>query len=215
MSMALDPQARPAYGMAQRFRGFLPVAIDVETAGLDPQHHALLEIGAVFMDFDTHGLLRPTESLWLPVQPFPGSQVDPQAMAVHRIDLQHRQIHGLAEREALQTLYRRIRQATRKTNCLRAILVGHNAHFDLAVLRAANQRCAIKRNPLHAFSCLDTVTLGAAVYGETVLVRVARAAGLQVEDERLHQAIYDARLTATLFCKAINSLQPIFCANAT
>lgn len=94
-------------------------------------------------------------------------------------------------------------------------LVGHNAHFDLAVLRAANQRCAIKRNPLHAFSCLDTVTLGAAVYGETVLVRVARAAGLQVEDERLHQAIYDARLTATLFCKAINSLQPIFCANAT
>jgi ribonuclease T len=213
--MALDPQAFPSSGMAQRFRGFLPVAIDVETAGLDPQHHALLEIGAVFMDFDTHGLLRPTESLCLPVQPFPGSQVDPQAMAVHRIDLQHRQTHGLAEREALQELYRRIRQATREANCLRAILVGHNAHFDLAVLRAANQRCAIKRNPFHAFSCLDTVTLGAVVYGETVLVRVARAAGLPVEDERLHQAIYDARLTATLFCKAINSLQPVFCANAT
>lgn len=201
--------------MAQRFRGFLPVVIDVETAGLDPLRHALLEIGAVFMDFDTHGLLRPTESLYLPVQPFPGSQVDPQAMAVHRIDLENRQIHGLAEHQALQELYRRIRQATRAAKCLRAILVGHNAHFDLAVLRAANQRCAIKRNPFHAFSCLDTVSLGAAAYGETVLVRAARAAGLQVEDERLHQAIYDARLTAALFCNVINSLQPIFRGNAT
>jgi ribonuclease T len=209
-SCELPPDSPDRHPMAQRFRGFLPVVIDVETAGLDPQHHALLEIGAVFVDFDAQGLLIPTDSCYLPVQPFPGSLADPRAMAIHGIDLHQRLIHGLAEQEALQTLYRRVRQAMRQSQCLRAILVGHNAHFDLAVLRAANTRCAIKRNPFHAFSCLDTVSLSAAAYGETVLARAAQVAGLEVDNEHLHRALYDARLTAALFCTIINACRPLF-----
>ena len=39
------PQAQRA--MSQRFRGFLPVVVDVETGGFDSQRNALLEIAAV------------------------------------------------------------------------------------------------------------------------------------------------------------------------
>ena len=34
-----------------RFRGFLPVIVDVETAGIDPQKNALLEMCIVLIDY--------------------------------------------------------------------------------------------------------------------------------------------------------------------
>ena len=97
-----------------------------------------------------------------------------------------------------------VRQELRETGCSRAILVGHNAFFDLAFLNAAVARNAIKRNPFHPFSNLDTVTLAALAYGQTVLARAAAAAGIPWNSDEAHSAIYDAERTAELFCKVVN-----------
>ena len=47
--------------MCQRFRGFLPVVVDVETGGFDFRNDALLEIAAVIPEMDDNGLLTPGE----------------------------------------------------------------------------------------------------------------------------------------------------------
>ena len=41
--------------MCERFRGFLPVVVDVETGGFNEQTDALLQIAAVILDMDKQG----------------------------------------------------------------------------------------------------------------------------------------------------------------
>jgi ribonuclease T len=45
--------------IASRFRGFLPVVVDVETGGINPATDALLEIAVVLLGYDEHGRLAP------------------------------------------------------------------------------------------------------------------------------------------------------------
>ena len=94
--------------------------------------------------------------------------------------------------------------------CKRAVLVGHNAHFDLGFLNAAIARSGIKRSPFHPFSCFDTATLAGVAYGQTVLRRAATAAGMDWDDEAAHSARYDTEQTARLFCRIVNRFQPIY-----
>ena len=57
-----EMQETPAFKpMAERFRGFLPVVVDVETGGFDWNKHALLEIAAVPIELDEHGRFVPGE----------------------------------------------------------------------------------------------------------------------------------------------------------
>lgn len=193
--------------ISQRFRAYLPVVVDVETAGFDPARHALLEVAAIILGMDAAGLLYPQSEHSLHVLPFPDSELDPKALAFTGIDPYHPFRGALAEREALELLFRPIRQAVKETGCKRAILVGHNAAFDLSVLNAAASRCGIKRNPFHPFSTLDTVTLSALAYGETVLAKAAQAAGIVWDEQAAHAALYDAQQTATVFCAVLNRWQ--------
>ncbi|MFO1430665.1 MAG: ribonuclease T [Candidatus Competibacteraceae bacterium] len=190
--------------IAGRFRGFLPVIIDVETGGFNAQTDALLEIAAVLLHLDEAGYLQPERTIACHIEPFPGARLEPASMAVNGIDPYHPFRQALPEAEALRLIFREVRQELRETGCSRAILVGHNAFFDLAFLNAAVARNAIKRNPFHPFSNLDTVTLGALAYGQTVLGRAAVAAGIPWNSHQAHSAIYDAERTAELFCKVVN-----------
>ena len=191
-------------GMADRFRGFLPVAIDVETGGLAPATDALLEIAAVPLDMDAAGDLFPEEPVRYAVRPFPGARIDPASLKLIGIDPHDPERQAVAEREALDGVFRVVRQAVRAHRCQRAVLLGHNAAFDLAVVNAACERAGVKRNPLHPFSTLDTVSLGALAYGQTVLARIAERAGLGWDDEKAHRADYDALMTARAFCAIVN-----------
>lgn len=191
-------------GMADRFRGFLPVAIDVETGGLAPATDALLEIAAAPIEMDAAGDLRPAAAVRYAVRPFPGARIDPASLKLIGIDPQDPERGAVGEREALDGVFRVIRQAVRAHHCQRAVLLGHNAAFDLAVVNAACERAGVKRNPLHPFSVFDTVSLGALAYGQTVLARIAERAGLGWEDERAHRADYDALMTARAFCAVVN-----------
>lgn len=195
--------------MAGRFRGFLPVVVDVETGGFNARTDALLEIAAVLLEYDQDLLKRGTTHRFH-VKPFEGSNMDPASLAVNGIDPDHPLRPAIDERDALQRIFREVRRAVRESQCQRAILVGHNASFDLAFLNEAIDRTGIKRNPFHPFSSFDTATLCGVAFGQTVLARAVAAAGLEWDEESAHSAAYDAEITADVFCEIVNRFQPVF-----
>ncbi|PNS09590.1 ribonuclease T [Solilutibacter silvestris] len=197
-----DP-ARPT--LATRFRGFLPVVVDVETGGFDWNRHALLEIAAVPLDLDADGKLICGETISAHLHPAPGTDIDPKSLEITGIQLDHPFRLAKPEREALDHVFNGVRAAVKKHGCQRAILVGHNAHFDLNFVNAAVARVGHKRNPFHPFSVFDTVTMAGLAYGQTVLARAVHAAGIDWDGAEAHSAVYDAEKTAALFCKIANS----------
>lgn len=202
--------AEQARMMAARFRGFLPVVVDVETGGFNPGTDALLEIAAVLLRFDDNGDVQRHSSHWYHVTPFEGSNIEQASLDVTGIDPDHPLRPALPEREALRRLFREVRTEVKAQGCNRAVLVGHNAWFDLSFLNAAVARTEIKRNPFHPFSCFDTATLGGVAFGQTVLARAIEAADLGWDGGEAHSAIYDAEKTADLFCGIVNRFRPMY-----
>jgi ribonuclease T len=194
----------PATTLGERFRGFYPVVVDVECGGLDAERDALLEIAAVLLDMDGDGRLVRRETVSTHVVPFPGAHLDPKALEVTGIDPHHPLRGALEERQALDHIFDPIRKGMKAAGCTRAVLVGHNAAFDLGFLNAAIRRTGHKRSPFHPFSTLDTVSLAALAYGQTVLAKALQAAGLEWDTSRAHSAVYDAEQTAELFCHIVN-----------
>jgi ribonuclease T len=196
--------------MRDRFRGFLPVVVDVETGGFNASTDALLEIAAVLLSLDGSGRLVRGATIREHVRPFEGARMDPASLAVNGIDPWHPLRIASTENDALGAVFKEVRQAIRDQDCTRAILVGHNASFDLGFLNAAVARAGIRRNPFHPFSCFDTATLAGVAYGQTVLSRAAQAAGLEWSTEAAHSAAYDAERTADVFCLICNQFQPLY-----
>ena len=199
-----------SYEIADRFRGFLPVVVDVETGGFNAKTDALLEIAAVLVGPQRNGKLGRIETIRYHVKPFEGANLDPASLAVNGIDPHHPLRPAIDERDALQRVFREVRRAVREFSCSRAILVGHNAAFDLGFVNEAIARTQMKRSPFHPFSCFDTATLCGVAYGQTVLARAVRAAGLEWDETQAHSAAYDAEVTADVFCDVVNRFQPIF-----
>ncbi len=191
--------------MVDRFRGYLPVVVDVETGGFNASTDALLEVAAVLITMDKEGQIKRGRTLHANIEPFAGANIEQEAIQFNGIDPHHPFRESKSEHEALQEMFRPIRQALKESSCKRAILVGHNAFFDLGFLNAAVARCGIKRNPFHPFSTFDTVSLSGLAYGQTVLARAAKAAGMDWNQNDAHSAIYDAEQTAELFCKIVNA----------
>ena len=200
------PAPRPPK-LGHRFRGFLPVVVDVETGGFNAQTDALLEIAAVILGVDENGDLVRRQTVFSHVTPFPGANLEKASMEINGIKVDNPLRLARPEAEALAHIFKPIRQAVSENGCTRAILVGHNAHFDLGFLNAAIARTGIKRSPFHPFSAFDTVTLAGAMLGQTVLARSLQVAGLGHDQSEAHSAIYDAEKTADLFCLLVNRLK--------
>jgi ribonuclease T len=190
--------------IANRFRGFLPVVIDIETAGFNARRDAMLEIAAVTLDMDEDGKISRRETFSSHVEPFPGANLDQESLDFTGIDPYNPFRMAKPEREALETIFKPVRKLIRESGCNRAVLVGHNAFFDLSFVNAAVSRTGIKRNPFHPFSTFDTVSLAGMAYGQTVLSRAVEAAGFTWNNEKAHSAVYDTERTADLFCNIIN-----------
>lgn len=197
-------------GIAARFRSFLPVVIDVETGGFNANTDALLEIAAVLLDLDDDGNLTPREPIRYHVKPFPGAVLEPASLEVTGIDPFHPLRPDVDEDEALRAVFKSVRTEVKKQSCNRAILVGHNAFFDLQFLNAAVERTGIKRNPFHPFSSFDTATLAGVAFGQTVLSRAVAAAGFEWDESQAHSAAYDAEVTAQLFCAVVNRFRDAY-----
>lgn len=198
-----DSHAPSVGPLCKRFRGFLPVIVDVETGGFNPNTDALLEIAVVVIEQNDQGRFVPGATHHEHVEPFAGANLDPKALAFTGIIPDHPLRFAKAEKDALQAIFGPIKQAIQQTNCQRAVLVGHNAQFDLSFLQAAIERTQVK-SPFHRFTTLDTATLSALAVGHTVLAKSCQLAGIPFDGKQAHSALYDALRTADLFCHIVN-----------
>ncbi len=193
----------------ERFRSYLPVIVDIETAGFDAKKHPLLEIAAVIVEYNENTELVITESHAAHIIPFENSVLDPSALKFTGIDPYHPFRMAITEKEALAKLFKPIKAAVKRNKCTRAILVGHNPNFDINFLNAAIGRSKIKRSPFHPFSTFDTATLGGLMYKQTVLAKIGKEAGMDWDNDQAHSALYDAKQTAEIFCKIVNRWQQL------
>ena len=198
------PEDKPLHPLASRFRGFLPVVVDVETGGFNCQTDALLEIAATTLTMSDEGELLVDKSYSFNVEPFEGANLDPAALEFTGIDPHHPFREAEPEEMVMADLLSAIRKQVKAHDCNRAVLVGHNAHFDHGFLMAAVERCQIKRNPFHPFSVFDTATLAGLAFGQTVLAKACDVAGIQFSNSQAHSAAYDTEKTAELFCLVVN-----------
>ena len=199
----MPPSSVPSQ-LAERFRGFLPVVVDVETGGFNAERDALLEIAIAVVHMDAEGWVHAGEIVSTHVQPFEGANIEPPALEINGIDPTHPFRDARPERDALELVFAPIRRAMRDYGCQRAVLVGHNAPFDLGFVNAAIKRTGYKRGPFHPFSTFDTVSLAGLAYGQTVLSKAAQAAGMEWDGAAAHSAVYDTERTAALFCRVVN-----------
>lgn len=190
---------------AQRFRGYFPVVIDVETAGLNAKTDALLEIAASILKMDeTTGELSIDKTLHFHVEPFEGANLDPKALEFNGIKPDCALRGAVAEDYAIKEMFKGVRKAAKAAGCKRSLVVAHNASFDLGFLNAAIERCNIKRTPFHPFVSFDTATLSGLALGQTVLAKACAAAKIDFDNKEAHSALYDTEKTAELFCLIVN-----------
>lgn len=190
----------------ERIRGYLPVVIDIETAGFNHQTDAMLEICAVIIGIDDTGKFYSKEPQHFHINPFKGANLEPAALKFNGIDVNNPLRGAIDEKLALNDMFKTIRSEMKIEDCTRSILIGHNAFFDLNFLYAASDRSKLK-NPFHQFSTIDTVSLSALAYGETVLAKAIAKAGIEFDNAQAHSALYDTVKTAELFCQIFNNYQ--------
>lgn len=201
--MTDDAKFGKILSIKERFRGFLPVVVDIETSGVDPYCHALLEVSVVLIRMNEDGLYIRDKTYFEHIIPYEGSLLDEASLAFNQIDPFQPLRFALDEKKALTNLFAPINKALKKENCQRAVLVGHNAWFDLLFMNKAIQRTRLK-SPFHSFTCFDTATLSGLFYRQTVLSKASTVAGLDFNTNEAHSAIYDAEKTADLFCLMLN-----------
>lgn len=194
--------------LAQRFRKFLPVVVDVETAGFNPKTDALLEIAFLPILMNDEGQVVLGDPINAHVQPFEGANLEASALEFTGIDPNNPLRKAIAEDEkvAIRRMFKELKAVRKQQGCNKCILIGHNAHFDLGFLNAVIERTNSKgHNPFHSFSVLDTVTLSALAYGQTVLAKTCALAGIEFDNNEAHSALYDTIKTGELFCKIVNN----------
>ncbi len=190
--------------IADRFRGFLPVVMDLETGGFEASTDAILEIGLVTLKMLSNGDLAIKDSYAYNVKPFAGARLDPKALEFTGIDVMATDREAVREVNAFKAIFDIIRKEVKEAKCNRAVLVAHNAHFDLGFINAAIERSNIKKSPLHPFSCMDTATLSGLAFGHTVLAKACKLAGMEFDGKAAHSAKYDTEKTAELYCRIVN-----------
>jgi len=193
--------------MNKRFDGYLPVVVDVETSGVIAEKNALLEVAAIAIQSDAEGRMTPMEETFSThVEAFEGAIIEEEALKINHIVPDHPFRFALSEQESLKELFLYVNKALKSTGCRRALLVGHNAHFDLGFVRAAMKRCKITKTPFHDFTVFDTATIAGVFFGKTILAKALKEANIEFDKNEAHAALYDTRKTAELFCQAVNSL---------
>lgn len=184
------------------FGKYTPIVIDCETSGCDPQKHALLEVAYVTLKLHDKRLV-PDKSETFHVLPFEGADFDPQSMEIHKIDPTHPFRFAISEKEALSKLNEVLKPYIKEHKGNRALLIGHNAWFDLAFLNESYERTKVK-SLLHKFTSCDTATLAGFYFNETVLAKALMRAKISYDPQQAHGALYDAQKTAELYCYLVN-----------
>lgn len=192
--------------LKDRFRGYMPVVLDLETGGTDPYNHAIIEIAIVFLDWQEDVLLPGVHRRWA-VLPHPETTIEDSSLDLIGIDPFDPARGAQLEETCLRECFRAIRKRMEANSCTRAYLVGHNAYFDHSFVKAAAHRNGVGQNPFHLFTVIDTASLAAVNFGHSVLSVACDRAGIEFDENKAHSALYDATVTSQLFCTIVNECQ--------
>ena len=165
------------------------VALDLETTGLSPQLDRIVEIGAI--QFVERRVLSTFGELVDPEMPMP-----PGAMAVNGITDEM-----LVGKPAIRVLLPEFLKYIQG-----AVLVAHNASFDLGFIRSAMGRLGLG---LLTNDYVDTKVMAQKAFpgrSNYKLQSLASDLGLQALDA--HRAVDDARICQELFQACLKELNP-------
>lgn len=195
----------------KRFGGLLPVVVDCETGGCNPAKDALLEVACVSLKYDDQHKLVQDQVYHYHVEPFEGLRISQESLEVTQIQPYHPFRFAVEEARMLLELSEAIGLLVEQYRCRRAVLVGHNAQFDLSFMQAAFARNGMtSKSPFHRFTTFDTATIAGICYRETVLAKAMRRARVDFDVNEAHSALYDAKKTAELYCKVVNRLDDVY-----
>jgi len=167
------------------------VVFDTETTGLDPDKDDVVQIGAV----------RIVKGRWVE-----GEVFDTLVNPGRPLPVASTRVHGISDAmvagaPSMAEAGRRFRQFAEG-----AVLVAHNAPFDMAFLRRdADAVGASLDSPV-----LDTVLLSATLYGAEAthtLDAIADRLEVDIPDSLRHTALGDAEATAAVFLKMLPMLE--------
>lgn len=168
------------------------VFLDVETTGLNPEVHEIIELGAVVARAEGN-VLRETARLDFKIQPKNIALADPQALRINGYDASQWLFAA-----TLEDVLRQFKDTAKG-----GVLVAHNLSFDWAFLSKAFEKTEIE-NTLH-YHKLDTISIAFAKLAEEEDINKFSLRALcehfGIENKRAHSAFSDAYATFELFKK--------------
>ncbi|WP_432450682.1 exonuclease domain-containing protein [Aliiroseovarius marinus] len=176
--------------MEMSLRDLTYVVFDTETTGLLPHKDEIVQIGAVRVVKEKIVPGEVINQLVDPEMPIPAASTK-----VHHVS-----DAMVAGQPTIQVAGKSLHDFSRG-----AVLVAHNAPFDMAFLRRHAESCGVDwTHPI-----LDTVLLSAMIYGTTevhTLDALCDRLGVVIPPELRHTALGDAQATAEVLCKMLAML---------
>lgn len=180
-------------------------SVDIECSGPVPGLYDMVSIGIVAVPPDDEGRLRCAETLYVEIKP-EGPRVDPGAMKIDGLTLEHLQQHGVSRRDAMLQVTEWVRARTKKGT--KPVFVGHNAPFDWSFV--AWCFAAEELPNVFGYKALDTKALATGKLGlhwfDSSKEVLHERLQMPPEDLTLkHRADYDAQYQAELLIRLLES----------
>lgn len=177
--------------------------IDVETSGLDPRKNAVLQLAGTLED-DSR-----SENFNYFIKPFPTDIVDAKALEVNKLNPNEEKFKEprFVYDDFTYMLSTFVNKFDKKD---KMFFVGYNSHFfDMPFVREFFSKCGNKYfGSYFFFPSLDIMVMAQFklmkqrhLMKDFKLHTVAKELGITVEEEQLHDAMYDIRLTKEIFLK--------------
>lgn len=173
-----------------KLRDLCFVVFDTETTGLSTKNDDVIQIGAVRIINGKKVNGEVFDHYVDPKRPIP-----PDSTKIHGIT--DDMVNGASHFPEITKKFHKF--------CKNAVLIAHNAPFDLAFLKREQSETLQFNHPV-----LDTVLLSAIIYGQTkshTLDTLAERLGIHIEEKARHTALGDAIATAETFLKLLPILE--------
>lgn len=186
----LDSPEQAAFE-ARPLRELCFVVFDTETTGLLPHKDEVVQLGAVRV---LRGRIIEGEAMDQLVDP--GQPIPPGATKVHGVT--DAMVRGKPDIAEIGRAFHRFAED--------AVIVAHNAPFDMAFLRRHAKRMGVEwTHPV-----LDTVLVSAVLFGASerhTLDALCERLGVTIPAHLRHTAMGDARATAEVLCRMLPMLE--------
>lgn len=188
--------------------------LDLETTGIDKNQHAIIQLSGII---EIDGVEK--EEFNFRLKPHPGAKIDPQALAVtgtQESDFENYDEPYLVFEQFIKLLEKYVSPYDKHD---KFFFLAYNAPFDSEFLRSFFIRNEHKYFASYFWNpAIDVMVLAAhqmrdrrSELSNFKLITVCKAFGIEIDDTKLHDSLYDILITKQLYQKIENasSAQPV------